>query len=61
MVARLQDKWPIAGFDVTMSSCGRVLRKVNTAILSILPRYLKWPNGEIIFFFSMFLLVIIKL
>ena len=32
--------------DVTMSSCRRVLRKVNTAILSMLPRYLKWPNGE---------------
>ena len=37
-------------FDVTMSSCGRVLRKVNTAILSMLPRYLKWPNGETILF-----------
>jgi len=39
--------------DVTMSSCGRVLRKV-TAILSMLPRYLKWPNGETILFFSIF-------
>ena len=48
-------------FDVTMSSCGRVLRRVNTAILSMLPRYLKWPNGETILFFSIFLLVIIKL
>lgn len=37
-------------FNVTMSSCGRVLRKVNTAILSMLPGYLKWPNGETILF-----------
>ena len=41
-------------FDVTMSSCGRVQQKVNTAILSVLPRYLKWPNGENILFFSTF-------
>jgi len=33
-------------FDVTMSSCGRVLRKVNAAVLSMLPRYIKWPNGK---------------
>ena len=33
-------------FDVTMSSCGRVLRKVNAAVLSMLPCYIKWPNGK---------------
>lgn len=41
-------------FDVTMSSCGRVLQKVNTAILSMLPRYIKWPNGETILFSPFF-------
>ena len=45
MVTRRQDRWPIAS-----SSCGRVLPKVNSAILSMLPRYLKWPNGETILF-----------
>lgn len=41
-------------FDVTMCSCGRVLRKVNTGILSMLPRYVKWLNGETIVFVFIF-------
>ena len=33
-------------FDVTMSSCARVLRRVNTALLTLRQRYIKWPNGK---------------
>lgn len=36
--------------DATMGSCVRVLRKVNTTILSMIPRYHKWLNGETILF-----------
>ena len=38
-------------FNVTMSSCGRILRRVNTALLSLRSRYLKWPNGKTVLYF----------
>jgi len=37
-------------FNITMSSCGRVLRRVNSAVLSMRQRYIKWPNGKAIVF-----------
>lgn len=37
-------------FNITMSSCGRVLRRVNCAVLSMCQRYIKWPNGKTITF-----------
>jgi len=37
-------------FNITMSSCGRVLQRVNSAVLSMRPRYIKWPNGKTIVF-----------
>ena len=33
-------------FNVTMSSCARVLCRVNAAVLSLRERYVKWPNGK---------------
>jgi hypothetical protein len=48
-------------FDVTMSSCGRVLRKVNAAVLSMLPRYIKWPNGKTKLCFSQLYLIVLIL
>lgn len=38
-------------FNITMSSCGRVLLRVNSAVLSMRQRYIKWPNGEKIFLY----------
>lgn len=37
-------------FNITMSSCGRVLQRVNSAVLSMRKRYIKWPNGKTIVF-----------
>ena len=37
-------------FNITMSSCGRVLQRVNSAVLSMRQRYIKWPNGKAIVF-----------
>ena len=37
-------------FNITMSSCGRVLQRVNSAVLSMRQRYIKWPNGKTIVF-----------
>ena len=48
-------------FDVTMSSCGRVLRRVNAAVLSMLPCYIKWPNGKTKLCFSQLYLIVLIL
>ena len=37
-------------FNITMSSCGRVQQRVNSAVLSMRQRYIKWPNDKTIVF-----------
>lgn len=41
-------------FGITMSSCGRILHRVNSAVLSLRSRYLKWPNSNAVLTFLPF-------